>query len=333
MKILLTGAFGNIGTSVVQELVKRPHQLTCFDLKTNYSTKTAARFGERINVIWGDVRSREDVARAVQGQDVVIHTAALIPHQSITGLESEAQPDLARAVNVEGTRNVIEAIKAQAQPPKLVFTSSLHIYGQTQHLPPPRTVNDELHPIEHYAKHKQQCEQMIKESGITWAILRLSAALPVRLILDDSMFNVPLDNRIEYVHTGDVGLALSNAAESDSVWGKTLLIGGGRKCQMVYRDLVKQVFGAVGIGALPESAFTTVPYSVDWLDTDESQRLLNYQRRTLDDYVRDTLGMLGYLQPVLRLTRPLVRYIMLRQSSYYWQRKPSSGEVLRHVFD
>jgi len=45
------------------------------------------------------------------------------------------------------------------------------------------------------------------------------------------MFDVPLDNRMEYAHTRDVGLAMANAVSSEEVWGKILLIGGGARCQ------------------------------------------------------------------------------------------------------
>jgi UDP-glucose 4-epimerase len=332
MRVLLTGAFGNIGTSTLEELTTRDHQITCLDVKTQRSVKIAARFVGRIQIQWGDIRVREDVLRAVAGQDVVIHAAALIPRLSVTGLRSEEHPDVAQTVNVDGTRNIIEACQAQPTPPKLVFTSSLHVYGRTQHLAPPRTVAESVQPVEYYAQHKLECEQMLKASGLTYAILRLSAALPVRLILDPGMFEVPLNNRIEYVHSRDVGLALANAVDSTEIWGKTLLIGGGAKCRFIYRDMIAKVFDAIGVGMLPESAFTTVPYSVDWLDTDESQHLLHYQRLTLDDYARAMQRSLGYLLPLIRVFRPLVRYLLLRESSYYWQGQPRAGEVLRQVF-
>ena len=119
------------------------------------------------------------------------------------------------------------------------FTSSLHVYGRTQHLPPPRTVTDPVQPFEHYACHKVACEEMIRASGLSWAILRLAATLPLALKLDPGMFDVPLNNRIEYIHTRDVGLALANAVSSDDIWGKTLLIGGGPRCQFTYQGMIQ----------------------------------------------------------------------------------------------
>ena len=317
MKVLLTGAFGNIGTSTLKELVKRGHRVRCFDLKTKRNQEIAAKFADQVETVWGDMRCQDDVAGAVRDQAAVIHTAAIIPKLSATGVQSEDRPDWARTINVGGTWNLLNAMKAIPQSPKIIYTSSLHVFGRTQDQPFPRSVCDPVQPVEHYAHHKVECEQMIKESGLVWAILRLSAALPIRLILDPGMFEVPLNNRIEYVHSKDVGVALANALECGAVWGKTLLIGGGKKCQFYYRDLVARILAATGNGTMPEEAFTTIPYSVDWLDTEESQRLLNYQQRTLEDYVHDTLQALGSRLRWIRLFQPLVRYLLLRQSPYY----------------
>ena len=116
-------------------------------------------------LLWGDLRNPQDVTAAVQDIQVVLHLGFVIPKLSVTGVNSEEQPDFAYAVNVGGTRNLLEALKSQPVPPRLIFASSLHVYGPTQDLQPPRTVSDAVHPIEHYAQHKVICEEMIKESG------------------------------------------------------------------------------------------------------------------------------------------------------------------------
>ena len=317
MKVLLTGAFGNVGTSTVEELIEQDHTVRCFDLKTKANEKTARRFEGQVEVVWGDLRRPEDVAVAVRDQDVVVHLAFIIPKMSATGVESEERPDWAREINVGGTRNLISAMKALPSPPKLIFTSTYHVYGRTHNQPPPRTVWDPLQPIEHYAHHKVACERMVKSSGLEWAILRLAATLPLAIQLDPGMFDVPLDNRMEYVHTRDVGLALANGIGSEEVWGKTLLIGGGERCQYYYREIVGRILEATGVGMLPEEAFGSTPFPTDWVDTAESQRILDYQRRDLGDYVREMAELMGYRRLVIRLFRPVVRRWLLRKSPYY----------------
>jgi len=321
MKVLLTGAFGNIGTSALEELTQQGHHVRCFDVKTAANRKAARKIlatrkmQGQVEVIWGDLRNPQDVAAAVQGQDVVIHLAFVIPtNLSATGVSSEDDPDWARSINVGGSQNLLQAMQAMPTPPKLLFTSSLHIYGRTHDQPPPRTVDDIPQPIEEYAKHKVECEHMVKESGLTWTIFRLAAALPVRLVLDSDMFDVPLDNRIEFVHTRDVGLAIANGLENDRAWGSIWLIGGGPACQLYQRDIVGGVLDAVGVGMLPEEAFTDVPYPTDWLDTAESQEVLQFQRRTLDDYIEEVRGLLGFRRHLIVAFRPLIRRWLLSKS-------------------
>jgi nucleoside-diphosphate-sugar epimerase len=316
MQILLTGAFGNIGQSTIQALLARGHTVRCFDVPTKSNQKTAARYRGQVAVNWGDLRSPAEVAQAVQGCEAVIHLAFVIPKLSATGVSSEDRPEWARSINVGGTRNLIEAMQSQPRKPRLVFASSLHVYGMTQHLPPPRTAAETPHPVEHYARHKVEVEGLVRASGLEWSILRLGAALPLRLILDRGMFDVPLDNRIEFVHTRDAGEAFAAAVDHPGVLSRTLLIGGGPGCQLYYRDMMANVLDAMGVGRLPERAFTREPFATDWLDTRESQELLCFQRRTFSDYTKDLRALLGPLRYIILATRPLVQQILLSKSPY-----------------
>jgi len=155
---------------------------------------------------------------------------------------------------------------------------------------------------------------MVRESGLDWSIFRLAAALPLRLIMDAGMFDVSLDNRIEFVHTRDVGLAIANALEIEGAWRKIWHIGGGPACQLTQRELVESVLGAVGLGMLPEEAFPSEPYPTDWLDTTESQRVLQFQRYTLQDYVSDLRARLGFRRFFVWLFGPIIRAWLLSKS-------------------
>ncbi len=316
MNVLLTGAFGNIGQSTLNELLQRGYNVRCFDVATRTNRRTARPYQGRVELFWGDLRKPSDVQAAVQGQDVVLHLAFVIPKLSVTGVGSEDRPDWSRAINVGGTQNLVRAMQAMNPAARLLFTSSLHVYGRTQDQAPPRSVLDPPQPVEHYAHHKVECEHLVRTSGLTYTIFRLGAALPLRLVLDAGMFDVPLENRIEFVHTLDVGLAIANGLENEAIWGKVLHIGGGARCQVYYREMVDTVLEAAGVGSMPEQAFTHTPFSTDWLDTRESQALLQFQRLTLADYARELKVILGPLRQVIAASRPLVRRWLLRYSPY-----------------
>lgn len=319
MNVLLTGAFGNIGTSVLHELLAQGHTVRCFDLKTRQNVRAARRLKGRVEVIWGDLRQKEDVAAAVQGQNVVVHLAFIIPKLSATGVESEARPDWAREINVGGTANLLAAMQAQPRPPRLVFISSYHVYGLTQDQTPPLKANDPVSPTEHYSRHKVECEQMVRESGLEYVILRLAAAFPISMRMDAGMFDIPLKNRMEFVHTRDVGRAIANAVSSPDVWGKLLLVGGGPRCQYYYREIASRTLEAMGVGMLPEEAFATTPFATDWIDSSETEALLHYQQRDLEDYLQEMRRRLGVKRLLVRAFRPLVRMWLLNKSPYYQQ--------------
>lgn len=321
MNVLLTGAFGNIGVSTLEALLARGHCVRCFDLDTPENRRAAQRYlqqhSDRVEMLWGDLRRQEDVARAVAGQEVVVHLAFLIPKLSATGHDSEEKPDLAWDVNVNGTQNLLNAIRKQPQRPRIVFASSYHVYGPPDETLPCRTSDDPVNPIEHYARHKVACEWLVKASGLDWAILRFAATFPLSLALDPYMFEIPLSNRMEYLHTRDAGVAAANAVASPEAWGQTWLIGGGPSCQLTYGQIVREVMGALGIGMLPASAFGSIPFGTDWLDTAESQRLLNYQQRTLADYAAELRDRLGWRRWPVCAARPLVRLWLLSRSPYW----------------
>lgn len=313
MNVLVTGAFGNIGANTVRELKRNGHNVRCFDLDTQANRRQAKEMAD-LEVVWGDLTEPQDVATAVDGVDAVIHLAAIIPPMT------DRNPELAERVNVGGTRNVVYAIKGQERPPKLVFTSSVAVYGNVHHKEPPRRVDEPVNPSDTYGAHKVRCEEIIRDSGIEWTILRLGAVPPVSLDnFDPLVFECALDGRVEFVHTKDVGLAAAHAVDSDEVWGKTLLIGGGPSCQTTYRDFLTRNFTAMGVGMLPDEAFREEPFYTDWFDTEESQRLLDYQRHDIDDYIRELQELLGWKRWFVGMVRPFVRRYMLSKSPYYKQ--------------
>ncbi|KAA0021902.1 NAD-dependent epimerase/dehydratase family protein [Antrihabitans cavernicola] len=312
MKILLTGAFGNIGPYVLEALLDRGHEVRSLALGTERERRKAQRFDGRTHVVWGDVRDPSTVQGAVDGVDIVMHLAAMIPPGS------EAAPDKAREINVGGTENIIAACLAQPTPPKLVFSSTFDVHGNTVDKQPPRRIDDPFDAIDEYSQHKIEGEALVRASGLTWFIPRF---VDVPIIgprkAEPIMYEIGLRNRIEVIHPKDLGLAMANALETDEVWGATMFIGGGAGCQVTYKDFLTRIMGAMGMRPLPESAFADKPYATDWVDTTESQKLLKYQRYDFDKITDDIAASLGWKRHLVPLARPFAERTMLKMSPYY----------------
>ena len=326
MRILLTGSFGNIGKDVLKLLLEVGHRVRCFDVQTERNRKIFdslsrnPRSARRMEIFWGDVRNRAHVEEAVKDVEGIVHLAAVIPPLS------EKKPETARAINVEGTRNVIRSAGRADPQPKLVFTSSVSVYGPRMTDPPPRTVDDPVNPTDHYSSHKVECEQMLQGSGLPWTILRVAAVSVsnVNGSLDPILFEIPLDQRIEFVHSKDVARACVNSLSADAAH-RIIHVGGGDGSQMLQRDFLSRILNTTGIGMLPESAFLVPEKASDWfytdyMDTEEAQALLHYQVYTFDDYLKEMGKRLGGKKALARLLGPGIRFYFSMKSPYFRSR-------------
>lgn len=324
MKVLVTGAFGNVGQSTIIALSNKGYSIRCFDLRNDRNIKIAKKMQKRypaLEIFWGDIRRYEAVEKAVQGVQAIIHLAAIIPPLS------EIKPDFAYTVNVEGSRNLIKAALKQEPKPRFIFTSSVSVYGRKMDLAPPRKISDSFDPIEEYGKHKITIEQELQQTDLPWTILRLGAVTPnyAPWNIPPLLFEIPLNQRIEVVHTLDVGLACANAVDAP-VEGKVLHIGGGKRCQMLQREFLLKMLGAMGISMLPDEAFKVATnkedwYHLDWMDTEEAQRLLKYQQHSLEDFTREFKKKIRFQRFLVTLFKPIVKSIILSKSPYYKEYK------------
>jgi dTDP-glucose 4,6-dehydratase len=108
-KILITGATGFIGSHLTELLVEKGFNVVAFDRynsSSHWGWLENSKFKNEIKVVLGDIRDYDSVSKAMQGCDVVFHLAALIgiPYSYISLLAYIR-------TNVEGTYNVLEAVK------------------------------------------------------------------------------------------------------------------------------------------------------------------------------------------------------------------------------
>ncbi len=320
IKVLLTGAFGNVGLSTIEELLKKGYLIRIFEVFNKKNSHLAKKFSNpNIEIVWGDIRDNKAVEQAIENMAVVLHVAGIIPPLA------DKLPEFAESVNVGGTLNIIKAIEKQQKKPKLVFTSSISVYGDRLQNPF-ITLSDPLTPSkgDHYAEQKIKCESLIRKSSIEFAIFRLSYITSLdKLQLDPIMYDVPLDTCLEICDTKDVGLALANAVENKDIWGETLHIGGGEKCRTTYREYLTRMLGLFGVGEikLPKDAFATGNFHCGYLTIEKSQKILNFQRLTLKDYYRQVKEKVKGRRFWGRLFQPIARFYVLSRSPYLKQKR------------
>ncbi|XP_059979374.1 3 beta-hydroxysteroid dehydrogenase type 7 isoform X4 [Lagenorhynchus albirostris] len=122
---LVTGGCGFLGEHVVRMLLQQEPQLRelrIFDLHLGPWLEELKTGPVQVTAIQGDVTQAHEVAAAVAGAHVVIHTAGLVD------VFGKTSPETIHEVNVQGTRNVIEAC-VQTGTRFLVYTSSMEVVG------------------------------------------------------------------------------------------------------------------------------------------------------------------------------------------------------------
>jgi len=123
VRVVITGGCGFLGRRVALRLLERRDvdELVLFD-----NAPSALPFPEdrRLRLVTGDIADRETVRKVVTpGTNSVFHLAAVVSG------EAEANTDLGYCVNLDGTRAVLDACRALGTCPRVIFASSLAVYG------------------------------------------------------------------------------------------------------------------------------------------------------------------------------------------------------------
>ncbi len=303
LKVLVTGAFGRLGQEGIVRLLEEGHHVIAFDVPNRRNQKEARRFEGRIETVWGDIRSLEDIGACVERCDAIIHNAGVLAPAS------ENFPDVAYAVNVTGTKNILDVMARMDDPPVIIFASSLSVCGPRTPGGPPLTGADPTIPTDHYTSNKAECEQLLKDSGLPHVILRIGVSVGEKAAAGDLspdvfklLFAIDPETRMEWVHPEDVAFAQSHAITTPEAFGKTLMIGGGPECRLTFGEFYGEMFDATGVGRFPRQAYGTGAYYCDWLDTTESQALLGYQRVTFPAFIARMRRASRFTRPLARLT-------------------------------
>jgi nucleoside-diphosphate-sugar epimerase len=323
--VLVTGAFGLVGTETVARLNERGATVVVTDLGTSNNRKAAQRLPSGVEARWVDLTDESQVEQllAEVAPTTIIHLAAVIP----TACYENA--GVARRVNVEATLLLVNAAERMSTRPRFVQASSVAVHGSRN---PHRygLLNDDspLAPVDSYGAQKLAAEQIVRGSGLDWTILRLGAVVSVRLrslpISSKVLFlewAMPSDGRINTVDVRDVATAFAEAATADVV-GETLMIGGDESHHQLQGEVGPAIAAAMGLADCYPRGRTGDPnddkawFVCDWMDTARAQDALNFQHHSwpaMLDEIRDRVGWGRYL---LAAVSPVARIALKQRMPY-----------------
>lgn len=152
--VLLTGATGLVGSRLLPRLVEDGFQVRAL-------VRTEIELPRGATAVRGDLDDPGTLRAAVEGVDDVVHLAALF--------RTEDETAIWRA-NFDGTRNLIAAVHEYAPRARVIMSSTGNVYNADARRPALET--DATSPTAAYPASKVAAEQLLRDSGLTWAVLR-----------------------------------------------------------------------------------------------------------------------------------------------------------------
>lgn len=141
MRVLITGAAGMIGRKLTARLAAdgtlAGRRIASLDLHDIVPPPAPDLAGVAVRSLTGDLAGAGAAeALVAEWPDVVFHLAGIVSG------EAEANFDLGYQVNLDGTRALFDAVRLAGYAPRVVFTSSIAVFGA----PFPEVIPDDFHP-------------------------------------------------------------------------------------------------------------------------------------------------------------------------------------------
>jgi NADH dehydrogenase len=228
MLVLVTGGTGFVGNNIVKALVARGHSVRCL-VRHPENVKNLPQ--NSVELLEGDVKDLQSTSQAAKGVDAAIHLVGIIRETGGQTFES---------VHVDGTRNVILALKEQGVK-RLLHMSALGTREGAQ---------------SRYHKSKWQAEQIVKQSGLDWTIFRPSIIVGkgdgFTTTLVDLVKKGPVvpvigsgNYKLQPIAIEDVVNCFMMALENPEHSGKTYELCGPQA--LAFNQMLDEVMSALGI--------------------------------------------------------------------------------------
>lgn len=294
--VFLTGATGNMGKEAFRRLSAKSDEIYVRALirreEQDHPIVRQISRSVAAEVVVGDLTDAASLEKGVRGAGVVLHVGGLV-----SPLADHMPPNIVTAVNVIGTRNVVDAIHRVADPEhtRLVYIGTV---AQTGSRNAPihwgRTGDPvKISTYDHYAVTKTQAEAIVAQSGIRhWVSLRQSAMAHNEMlrIFDPIMFHNPINGVFEWSTANDSGrlmAAVCGEAVPPEFWRCFYNIGGGAASRMVNHEFMALSMPGYKRMLRPHW-FATRNFHGQWYaDSDRLETLVPFREQSIEGYLSD----------------------------------------------
>lgn len=311
--IALTGASGNMGLETLIQLMELDFVEKIKVLLVNerrerkYAKAWKKKYGERIEIIFGNIADKALCRQLVRGTDYVLHLAAVIPPIA------DHFPQAADQCNRLGTMNLVDVVsEIEQNQPKFVHISTVAIYGNRNYKHPWGRVGDPIisSTYDEYAATKIKGERYVLDSNLqTWAVLRQTGMLHSKMLTnnmkDGLMFHTCFNAPIEWVTARDSGRLMANLVKKDAMgeldeafWKKCYNIGGGACNRVTGYDTFDEGFRIIGGSTekyMKPQWNSLRNFHCMWFeDSNVLNDYFDFQKENITDYWEEILSMHRY---------------------------------------
>lgn len=253
-KVAITGAAGFLGSYLCEILVAKGARVVALDDFTIGSPRSTEPFKNDVQIVSCDIVSN-NIRQYLEGNQVVFHLAAIANPRSC-----KEDFDLAFSVNVEGTKNVLDACRGCE---RVIFLSAAATYGNPEYVP-----IDEKHPTngnDPYAITKIMAEYLCtnyhQNYGVPVTIVRnfntfgprQSTAYLIPTLITQAMQQKEIEiwnpkPIRDFLYIDNTIDALLRIAESEELIGETVNVGSGKEVEVgALAEKISQIFGGLPI--------------------------------------------------------------------------------------
>ena len=219
MNILVTGGAGYVGSVLLPQLLEKDYQVRVLDNLMYGGLGLLPYFiNKNFEFIRGDILDSDTVKESISDVDLIVHLAAIVGFPAC-----RKRPELAKAVNVDGTVNIDEC-RSKSQP--IIFASTISNYGAVE--TGICTEDTPLNPLTLYGETKTKAEQLLLDSGnvVVYRFataVGLSPRLRLDLLVNDFVYQALKDKELivyeknfkrAFIHVTDMARAILFAIEN-----------------------------------------------------------------------------------------------------------------------
>ena len=344
MVVALFGVPGNMGTKVVETLLKEDYisriNLLVHDKKgIKKIIHKIKKSKKEYRIVYGTVANVNTVKAVITGADYLVNMAAVIPPSS------DKNPQSAIEANEIGPQVIVQAFKDLGdKQPKLIHISTIGLYGDRSYKHPFAEVGDPLliSPFDIYSLTKMRGEYTVIESDIqNWVVLRQAAMLYDAMLMknmsDGLMFHTCFNAPLEWSNAQDSAYLIRNILRRDmncelnvdNFWKHVFNIAGGEESRVFGYDTFKLGFGTMG--AKVEDFFDTNYNSIrnfhgEWYsDGYKLNDMFEYQHMSIVDFWNNVAKKHPYFKLAKLCPRKLLKKAvvgrLLKDSNapFYWK--------------